>query len=74
MGPSLTMLPPKNTWKRQTDKRSCANDRSTYSVTSPDRVIKPHLADEPWVSAVCDVILSDVTMQPVTEVQITVIQ
>lgn len=43
-------------------------------MTSPDRVIKPHLADEPWVSAVCDVILSDVTMQPVTEVQITVIQ
>ncbi len=32
------------------------------------------LADQSWVPPVCDVILSDVTMQPITEVEKTVVQ
>ena len=72
-GPSLTILPPRNTWKRQTGELS-------HSDVLPDHyhhwtsIMTSHLADQSGVLPVCNVILSDVTVQPITEVQETVVQ
>lgn len=47
---------------------------SSHLFTTGHLHSRSYLADQSGLPSVCDVILSDVTVQPVTEVKITVVQ
>lgn len=75
-GPPRRMLPPTNTCRQGTETRGLAPDHHHPSPRNYERSLlpPPHLSHQPGLACPGDLVLADVSVQPVADVQVLVVQ